>query len=543
MNATIETRRVHALATAAVAAVLVMGLAGAFVGLDSSSYSDDELFTKWVVGSDGSLSGLFQRISADVHPPLYYLTAFLVSGISGHSDVALRAFSAVCAGAAVVILVIGTRRSFSLPARLVAGAVAVCSRFWFFQAQNARSYGLAMLGVAVLIVLVLEIEHRLRRAPAKVPRLAGVCVALAVVTSFVHFYAMFTVLALCLTTALLVRASARTALATGAVILALAQLYLSGVIRRYSEYSTTYNWIKGDAHWFAAEAKYAVTHSFGAAGMLVLGVCGLVFIARHVARRPAMDAPLPGRLWQVLSGLRDGHAVVGLAFLAPLIVFAGAVASSILVAPNFTGQNALVCSPMIWLAVAWIYDQGVGRLSGGGQTAALVAIALPLVWGSAILTNRMVPGNEPWRELGAYAQRLGDCRGRPVVLLINEDPGWAHPAFIAQLDRFRLAHYDRQDLRSAPIFVSDLLAGRLSPEVAASLAGAGSDPNCPIVAEWADNFDRDRLAGVETALAAHLGEPARTRRLLRHEIDTHKPSLTARPTLGRTGVIFYLAKR
>jgi uncharacterized membrane protein len=127
------------LALACFGAAVVAGLAGAFIDLDAFGFWFDELFTRRVVDPAAGLDGLFARIATDVHPPVYPAALFLHAKIFGESDMALRAFSALSACAAVLVFVAATGGTFSLRGRLFGAAVATSSLFWFFQSQNARS--------------------------------------------------------------------------------------------------------------------------------------------------------------------------------------------------------------------------------------------------------------------------------------------------------------------------------------------------------------------------------------------------------------------
>ncbi len=101
-----------------------IGVAGAFVGLEAHGFWFDELITAWVVEPVGGVGNLATRIATDVHPPLYYAALFAYSQIVGDSDAALRSFSALSMGEALLIFIAATKGTFSLPARLFGGAIA-----------------------------------------------------------------------------------------------------------------------------------------------------------------------------------------------------------------------------------------------------------------------------------------------------------------------------------------------------------------------------------------------------------------------------------
>src|SRR5262245_26919226 len=128
---------------------VVAGLAGAFVGLDTHGLWFDELFAARLIEPDST--SLMARITTDVHPPVYLVLLSLYSKVAGEGDAALRGLSAFAACAAILVFVTATKRTFSLPARLFGAAMATGSLFWFFQAQNVRSYALCLLiGAGIL---------------------------------------------------------------------------------------------------------------------------------------------------------------------------------------------------------------------------------------------------------------------------------------------------------------------------------------------------------------------------------------------------------
>src|SRR5262245_57234386 len=173
-------------AVACFGAACAVGLVFAFVGLDTHSFWYDELFTARLLEPEPGTT-LPSRIATDVHPPLYLLALGLFTDILGDSDWALRAFSAIAACGAIVLFIAGTRSAFSLPARLFGAAMATGSLFWFFQAQNARSYALCLLiGSAVMVIALALLQGEGRRRLL----LAGL-LALMLAGSFVHFYLLY----------------------------------------------------------------------------------------------------------------------------------------------------------------------------------------------------------------------------------------------------------------------------------------------------------------------------------------------------------------
>ena len=73
----------------------VIGMIGAFVGLNAHGFWFDELFTVRILEPADGSGGLFSRIAGDVHPPVYLVVLFIYSRIVGDTEVALRSFSAL----------------------------------------------------------------------------------------------------------------------------------------------------------------------------------------------------------------------------------------------------------------------------------------------------------------------------------------------------------------------------------------------------------------------------------------------------------------
>lgn len=83
--------------------------------------------------------------AADVHPPLYYLLLQGWANIFGHSEAALRSFSAVAMLAALGVGFAFIRRYFGARASYIALPFIILAPFLLRYGQEARMYGLATL--------------------------------------------------------------------------------------------------------------------------------------------------------------------------------------------------------------------------------------------------------------------------------------------------------------------------------------------------------------------------------------------------------------
>ena len=172
------------IAVASFGIACTIGLVGAFVGLDVSSFGMDELNTAWVFEAGIGFREFLARFLTDLHPPVYYVLAFLHVRLFGDDEVALRGLSAALGVAALLLFCTATRFYFSLAARLFAAAMATGSFFWFYQTQNARSYTLSLLiGVGILAISLSVLARRSRKDSRLPLRLAGLAVLMLVSTS------------------------------------------------------------------------------------------------------------------------------------------------------------------------------------------------------------------------------------------------------------------------------------------------------------------------------------------------------------------------
>ena len=544
-------RLILRISLALLVASLTIGLVGAFVGVDTSSYWYDELFTSWVTGGGGGLAGLGQRIATDLHPPLYYLAASAVTAIFGSGDAVLRGFSAVCAVAAILAFILGVRQDFSLPSRIFAGALAVSSRFWFFQSQEARSYAFALLLTTGLMAICVRIGRATRDGEAASTGLvAGLFVA-SLSASGTHFYAMFVTLAILAVTAVCVPKYARLMLALGGLIVVLAYAYLCLVIRRYSAYHSDHTWVSGRLAWYPAQFHYAFTYSFGLFASAALAVC--VFrIAAAPGRVGGWRAPGPWlravaaspSRWRVMGDwVRSLGVARALGLFGPLLVLAEGVSSSVLLSPNFVGKSYLLCSPFIWVLAAWIYERGVVAAADRWRPLAALGVALCVLGAAGIVAWRFVPFREPWRDVSRTMETVGDCRGADVIMLLNEDPRLTRPHFDGDMARVMASHYDRLGVRVITVLVSDALAGRLPPAAVALLRGGVRTPRCPVVADWIHIMNSAQVEDVRRSLERARDGMSSPLDISVRRIAIPTPDLANRPGPVLTAVVFLLAPR
>jgi uncharacterized membrane protein len=317
-----------------------IGLVFAFVGLETHSMSFDELFTARLLEPAAGTT-LLSRIVTDVHPPLYLLALSSFTHLFGDSDAALRSFSAISACGAILVFIATTRSAFSLPARLFGAAMATGSLFWFYQAQNARSYALDLLVGAGVMGLGLSLLLGRSRSRLLMPGL----LALMIAGSFVHFYVMYVCLAVLIVLGLFKRRE-RAVLGGAALFLLLAAgFYVELVMEHYSQVSLGNNWYQNNPAWYVSVLKSCVQYSLGDQGLVAFILCGIGILSARImpsgCRASAVSTRSPMHWFQ-------SDPATAFLVAVPVLVLAGGIVSSTVLAPNFWDRNFLAVSPFIW---------------------------------------------------------------------------------------------------------------------------------------------------------------------------------------------------
>jgi hypothetical protein len=478
------------IATACFAAATLAGLIAAFVELDRSSLWYDELYTAWVVAPAADTTDLLSRALKDVTPPGYYLALWPVVRSLGDSETGLRIFSACAAVAAIVLLIAGSGRKFSLTARLFAGAMATASPFWFFQAQNARCYALAfLLGTAVLLFGLSIVDRGTVRS-----RTIAALLALMLAGTFVHFYLMYECVGVLLLLALLVPHRRSAFLLLAAVLLLSALAYVKLVIARFSQHSLDKNWIANGLDWYLVNLREALSLSFTHKGLLALSIClvgiGVYLMhlpgtSRHCDRvgrtSPPRGVTISGRRIEIGA---DTIFLIGV----PVIVLAAGIVSSVLFAPNFTSRNLLICSPFLWALLAKGYDSGVVPLQGGLRKVGNLALSAIMLWmASTMAVERLRPHGEAFRASAQWIASQPACRGQVVLVLTGEHKDWLRSDTGSG---FREAIYGRYlggFAQPEIVYVEDIVARHLRPGLERMLQGRIDGVGCPVLA-WTAHF-------------------------------------------------------
>jgi len=530
------------LLTILLAVPVVVGLIGAFIGLDRSSFWYDELFTAWVTKADRNPAHVFSRILTDLHPPVYYFSTYLYSLIFGSGDGALRSYSALAACGAAVVMIVGTRRVLSLNGRLLAAGLMVGSRYWFYMAQNARSYALCLLIGALMLWLAVSLLSSDRRRWWKV---LGIGV-LGLLGAFSHYFMTFEAVALCAMLALYLPRQRLVLIAYSVVLVILNSLYVRDVVNHFAQFSPDHTWMDNHLDTYVSDLGDTL-QQLGFKAVAVFCVCLILFLIDVYAERLKAIDRIPDFFndYKVIfrSFINWVHAFdpfAAICLVVPILVFGFSVASSF-IRPNFNPQNLLIVGPFIWCGTARLYDIAVARTQAYVRLAANGIIVVLLFGMSAIIAGRFVERNEPWKESAADIQTFDGCRGQVIPVVSEDGPYLRNPRFPDQYAPFIYGYYLKGFAPIRIFELTDIDAGKLPSDVrdtmAARMKGAGS---CPIIA-WSAHTPPDHYADkLRPELIKLIGSPPPGYHLAKREYDFHEQVLGS-DVASNPGFIVFLA--
>jgi hypothetical protein len=525
-----------------------IGLIGAFIGLQVSSFWTDELITAWIIGADKSALHMLGRAFTDVHPPLYYILSFGYSQIAGHSDAALRFLSALWACAAIIVFAVATGRAFSLPARLFGAAMATGSSFWFYQSQNARDYSLSLaIGSVLLVISIRLLMPRSRGGQPPIwTNLATVI--LMFVGSFVHFYLFFECLAILIVLGMYMPSRRLVFACTFVALFVATEVYTKLVIERYSEYSLTHTWIPGGAVWYVLVFIYTVRSTVGIPAILALAFCAMGWALHGFDRQlkngsdAAEKEPSRPNLRESVGHfleLLNSNRVLVLCLSVPILVLAAGVASSVMLSPNITDRNILVCSPFIWGLFAKAYDFGVPGLRLAFRRPANIALAVIVLSMSTIVAGRALPRNEPYRESAAWIRTFSKCSGQEIPVIYTDKRERADTGWTQSLASSMYGHYLGGFARPRLIYLEDITGNRLPLDVKEELRDRFDGHGCQLVGWNAHALSADESVAILKDLPMAVGAAGASRAIHVRSFDVYEPGLV-RFFEEPSGYIFYL---
>lgn len=414
--------------------IALLGCAFAFIGLSTSSFWADELFTMQVVDHHQGLGEVFRRVLADVHPPLYDFLLYGWIELFGTSESAVRLLSAILAVLSIILFAFATRRRLSPTATAFACAVATTSLFWYEQAQNARNYTLAIFISSALLAAAIDFGRR-TRAGERFPKGTWLWLTmLGIAGSQVHPYMLLMVGMLLLFLLIASRTwQQRVGVCiSGAIVLGLyvSLLWLMTHAAKHDFHDT---WFSNSAKFFGSHLRRVVFHFMSRQALLIVVVMLLVLWLRRT---------------RVVQGDADRQQLAnwtaGLCgFVCAGVILSG-IAVSLLVAPSFSYRNVLVCAPFGWFLLARLYDAASARLDT--RTVTLGAMVIVVLLGSqsiALMRGRTLPSNEPWRASAAYIQGLPGCANAtlPVITYPGTYGMGMTPAVHAMMEQHYYGYY------------------------------------------------------------------------------------------------------
>lgn len=505
------------------AATCAVAIVGAFVGLDSFGFWFDELFTLRILEPQPGAGDLLSRIATDVHPPLYPVVLYLYAQVAGYSDAALRSFSALAACAAVLVFVASGRKTFSPSARLFGAALACGSWFWFFQSQNARSYALCLLLSTAILAISLSLVAE-RSPPRSGSRSLAGLIALMAVGSFVHFYVLYESLAVLIVLAVLRRQDRRWLIVAAAGLIIVATLYVRLVIVPFTQVSLDTNWYQNNPGWYARVLNSCLQYTLGEAGRVALAICAIVALFAAVRGRAAMAAAIAAAPVTLL--------LVGV----PVLVLAGAVVSSTLLAPNFFDRNFLIVSPFFWGIAARLYDAATKPSSPPTRVAVNASLSLIILSMASMVVQRLPSERltilyEPFRESAEWVRTVPDCRGQMIPVITTDHMAWYKPGFAQELYGSIYGHYLEGFAPVRLISMGELTNQRIDGDLVEELQRRLSGKGCPILGWSVHNVTKETLERAKAELLSATDRPAVAGTITLQEF--HK---------GHTGYALYLVR-
>lgn len=171
-----------------VAAVIVAAGLVRFATLDAQSFDHDESVTATRVLETSFRGMLAEVASGERSGPLYYILAWPWSQVFGTGEVGLRSLSAIFGTLAVPVAYMAAAELVSRRAGVIAAVLVAVNPYLFWFSQEARSYGLFVLLVAVALLFM---ARSLREPTRRNVALWALASAAALAT---HYFALFLLL-------------------------------------------------------------------------------------------------------------------------------------------------------------------------------------------------------------------------------------------------------------------------------------------------------------------------------------------------------------
>jgi hypothetical protein len=493
--------------------IALIACVATFIGLSNSGFWIDELFTIYLIKHNGGLAEVFRRQLTDTHPPLYPMFLHLWAQIAGFSEFALRLPSAVFAVLAVGIFAVGTRRVLSTTAIAFACAVGTMSDFWFYHAQNARSYALCMALAAAILSAAIAFRRRVRNRPGfPLAHWIGLSL-LGLVASLTHAYLLLALgMALFILIVTVPSWRVRGALvATGLVVLVINAAYYRMMIHSSAQ-DMQNMWFSNNAGFFYQQTHQALTFLIAGQVAVVISLLLLFGCRKWIVGEPFFTFDDVDTRWTTFLS----------AFVLIGVIVCG-IGVSLAVAPSYSDRNLMTCAPFAWLLIGRLYDAAGPR--GYTRNSAIVAALIMLMVGSylKLLSGRELVRNENWRASSQYIQQLPGCANQllPVMLPYRFGHASQHFRTLAQENFF--SYYMPPGTQTAAYMPSELAARHPMPglpELLASRAANVDTGGCTLLAWAVHDLDEGRALKIALDLARQPG--VAPHRVLMQEFNTYE---------------------
>jgi mannosyltransferase len=374
---------------AAVAILVVLAVAQAvFMRLEHSLSIDEPVM---VMRSRLPLGTIIEALTKDNAAPLPQLIQYIWIRLFGESELALRAFSALCFGAAVAVVMRWAERMADRRAGLLAGVLAATSFLGIEHAATARPYALLNLIVAGAGLRMWTSRVSAGSASGGHARfLDPALVMLHLAGLLTHPIYVFPAVVLAAAAALFSRPDAQRSIISLAVAAAL-YLVLWGPVLWATLSLPTTAWMRRPR---LVDLAAGVAELWGVTGGLVLTVCALAGM---------VNARLS--LWE---SKRAVAASVGLAIAPLLLAYVVSAWRPVYVAER---------TPAIILAPASVL-LGVA-LAGLRSPLLTTTIVVGLVVSAARFTLAAASGDDPFPVRAAARQLAAEARCEDVIVIIG----------------------------------------------------------------------------------------------------------------------------
>jgi mannosyltransferase len=380
---------------AAATGVTLLAAALRVYRIDWQSVWVDEIYSLIVTDPSRPLEEFWERVLADVHPPLYYVLLRVWSAAFGQTELAVRALSALFGLLTVIAAYVVFRPVLPPLGRLGLMLLIAVSPAAIQYSQEARSYALLIFLSMVMTGLCAGYLRAMSPREATA-RIAGVTFvgALASFTHYFGFLLATAAFAICWTASF---RDPRQVIRTAIAGVLLAALFLPWVIYHSRFMSSGFPmaaWIGQMS--ISVSVDWFVQLTFG--GWLALGGFATALSIGLLVSRDFR------RSFGQSSNVHVALALAGL-------TFAAAVAISCRT-PILTSRNMVVVLPAIYLLVA---DVAVCSRFRRAQLGGAV-----LLLGQAVLIAQTLPGyytymtKEQWRASAAFVIGQSDCNTASV---------------------------------------------------------------------------------------------------------------------------------